>query len=137
MHPDLENIAERIIAIAREHLAERGGFVPFAKAIQKNGDGLVVSVDQIEGAENMMRALVDHLRVRAGRGEVRAIGVCVDVYTTPPGREEKADSLSIRLEHADGERAIMYVPYVLMTDGTYRFEDPFTKPAQSSAVFEP
>jgi hypothetical protein len=61
------------------------------------------------------------LRERAERGEICASGLCVDVLTIPPGETQKRDAISIRLEHANGESVVVFLPYRRSETGKHEY----------------
>ncbi len=69
--------------------------------------------------------IIGGLRQQAERGEIRASALCIDVLTIPPGEKEKTDAISVRLEHANGESVIVFVPYRKLTSGEYEYGDLF------------
>jgi hypothetical protein len=113
-----------LLPFAQQMLAKHGEFFPFGGYVDVGGG--IVHVGGWTGEEQppsqeVIKVINAGLRERAERGEIRASGLCVDVLTVPPGETQKRDAVSIRLEHANGESVVVFLPYRRSASGDYEY----------------
>ncbi len=136
-HPDLDQLLNAMIPFAQEMLAADGDFYPFGASIDKAGEGNLIGAeteDEHPSAEDVINLLLAGFRDAAGKGAIRAVGICFDVFTVPPGEEEQTDAICVRLEHADGEAASVYLPYQKAGEGEFTYGELFAG-AEEPEVF--
>ncbi|MBI2190810.1 MAG: hypothetical protein HYU36_02350 [Planctomycetes bacterium] len=113
-HPDLDELLNALYSFAQEMLAKHGEFHPFGVSLSRDGEMALeqgYTGDEHPPSEQMIDTLVGGLRAMAGKQEIRAAGICLDVRVTPPGTTEKSDAICARLEHENGEAVEVYLPY--------------------------
>ncbi len=133
--PDLDALLNSALPFAQQMLAKQGGFQPFG--VSMNAAGQLKQNAAHTGVEHpSSQELIDMLsggfRSQAAKGELKAIGVCLDSRTIPPGGTEKVDAICVRMEHADGEAVDVFSPYRKGWFGKITFSDLFAAPGQRS-----
>jgi hypothetical protein len=113
---DLNEIFREALGFAEYMLKLHGEFLPFGVSMRTSGE--VAQVHGSVGVEHPASAdVVDLLQAEfqreAGKGSIRAAGVCINMLVVPPGEESKTDAICVRLAHVSGETAVVYVPYDL------------------------
>jgi hypothetical protein len=128
-HPDLNELLNALLHMAEMLLTKQGEFLPIAAIITSEGElrhvGGNVEGDDHPGSQALIDLLTDWLREQAARGKLRAAGICYDVLTVPPGKQEKQDAMLCALEHCLGEAVNVFKPYVRTEDGKFQFEEVF------------
>ena len=112
--PDLNALLETAMPFAQQMLAERGDFYPFGATMKVDGkiDQTAASTgEEFPEPQQLIELLLGAYRAQAAKGELRAIALCFDSRTIPPGETEKTDAICVRLEHADGEAVDAFLPY--------------------------
>ena len=132
---DLNALFNEALGFAEHMLLTHGEFHPFG--VSMDSDGKIAQVAGSLGTEHPSASdLADLLQSgfasSANIGSIRAAAVCLDVYTVPPGREQKQDAICARLAHVSGETIEIYVPYARDAHGCFQLEAPF---ATSGAAF--
>ena len=127
-HEDLNQLMNELLPFAQELLGKHGEFFPFGGYV--DGGGGIAHVGGWTGEEqppsqDVIDVINAGLRERAQRAEIRASGLCVDVLTIPPGETQKRDAISIRLEHANGESVVVFLPYRKSESGDYEYGELF------------
>lgn len=113
-HPDLDDLLNALLPLAKQLLAKRGEFFPFGARMKSNGQ--IDMVGAYDGREHppsqpLIDLLTDDFRQEADAGEIRAAGICYDVRMTPPGQAKKSDAICVSLEHHSGEGVDVLLPY--------------------------
>lgn len=115
---DLEYLANLLVGQAKEHLAERHAFAPFAGEMSSDGEvSLSMTGDGELAAGEMVAQLVQSLAARSH--ELRAAAVCYD------GRlpAQNCDAIICPVE-TTSESIQMCLPYRRLESGAYSFEQP-------------
>jgi len=112
--PDLDELLNALLPFAKQMLEQYGEFIPFAASM--SADGEIMSVggdigDEHPKSQEMIDFLTDVFQRQALAGELKACGICIDSRVIPPGQTEKTDAVLARLEHQDGEKVDVYLPY--------------------------
>ena len=127
-HPELEELLNALVPFAQEMLSKHGEFYPFAASMDLDGEISCVAGDtgdEQPGSEDVIELLSEGLRDEARQGKIRATGICLDIWTIPPGKTEKTDAICVRLEHVDGDAVHCCVPYRKGMLGKYKYGDLF------------
>jgi hypothetical protein len=116
---DFETLINIFFPFAEELLRKYGEFLPYAGAI--NNQGEVISVGEYnseqEGSENMISKLKDSLKKH--KDTFIAGTVFYDVRTTDSASGEVTDAIAVFVEHKEGKTAFeFFYPYkISATDG--------------------
>lgn len=113
-HPLLDHLLELLTSTATRMLTTSGEFLPFAAAASPEGQTFLWDTEPSEHTSDvtvLLEALRTGLGEAAVNGEIAAAGVCVDSFSSLPGRDEPTDALEIELEHSSGESFLVYYPY--------------------------
>jgi hypothetical protein len=113
-NPDFAVLLTALVPFAEQMLIKHGEFFPFAATI--TAAGTVVQAGAHMGEEHpksqdIIDVFIRAFRDQATRAEIRAVGICLDVRTIPPGQTEKTDAISARLEHVNGQAIEVFKPY--------------------------
>ena len=134
--PDLDELLNALLPIARQTLDRHGEFFPFGASIKTSGVLNLAASDTGSDhppSQQVIDSLADGFRQSAARGELRAIGICLDMRVTAPNGE-KTDAVCARLEHESGEAIAVYLPYRKPRLGKIKYGDIFAT-AGSLSVF--
>ena len=114
---DMDALLDHLLTHAVERLEEEGDFHPFAAAIHGDGELRMVGMEP-ESDEPTPQETVDQLvaslATAAGRGEIRAAGVCANV--TLPSDAGDSEAAVVQLEHRDDDPLDIALPYELHGD---------------------
>jgi hypothetical protein len=127
-HPDLNQLLESLLPLAERMLAERGEFSPFGGTMNQAGEIVAIGASggkEHSASQNVIESMTQALRQRARSGQLRAVGICYDGRTTPPGRTEKCDAVCASVEHQSGEAVNLIVPYERTSKGEVQFGEKF------------
>jgi len=127
-HEDLNQLMNELLPFAQEMLAKHGEFFPFGGYMDIGGGIAHVAGwtgEEQPPSQEVIDVLIGGLRQQAERREIRASALCIDVLAIPPGETEKRDAISVRLEHANAESAIVFLPYRKSPSGDYDYGDLF------------
>ena len=86
--PDLDALMSALLPFAQRMLSKHGEFYPFGAAIDRDGQVRLMAGGADTDrplANQIIDALVTGFRQAAAEGEVRAVGLCFDARTIPPG----------------------------------------------------
>ena len=125
---DLDALMSALMPFAQRMLSKHGEFYPFGAAIDRDGQvRLMAGSAETDRplANQVIDALVAGFRQAAVAGEVRAVGLCFDARTIPPGSDDKVDSIVLELEHADGDCILVALPYSKGLFGRMKYGDSF------------
>ncbi|MBF6363888.1 hypothetical protein IU447_27665 [Nocardia farcinica] len=103
---DLDGLLDSALSLAEQHLAERGGFFPFAMTVGLDGRVNVVNA-VAEDAQTAKQRAVEALR--SMRRRIRAAAVVVDVAVPASG----SSGIEVHLEHAEGPAIGVLEPYAV------------------------
>lgn len=119
-------------------LSQHGEFFPFGATMDPQGNTAVVAGhtgDEQPPSQEVIDLLVSGFRDQAAKGEVKAVGVCLDVRITPSGTSGKTDAICARLEHSTGEAVEVYLPYKKGMFARIKYGDLFAGPGET-VVFQ-
>ncbi|MCU1518305.1 MAG: hypothetical protein JWQ75_3026 [Pseudarthrobacter sp.] len=111
---DLENLLGTGVGAAQEQLQRNGGFLPFALAVENDGEVRLVAVSPADAGEGsdadfdadaMISDLTDALR--HNRADFRAAAIICDILLV----EEDSDAIHVAAEHRDGSVFAAVLPY--------------------------
>jgi hypothetical protein len=127
--PDLNQLLDSLLPLAERMLVERGEFSPFGGTMNQAGE--IVALGASGGKEhprsqNGIELMTQTLRRLARSGQLRAVGICYDGRTTPPGRTEKCDAVCASVEHQSGEAVNLILPYQRTSKGELQFGEKFS-----------
>ena len=135
-HPDLDELLNALLPFAQQTLDRYGEFLPFGASIDSLGEIRLAAghtEDERPPSQEVIDLLVEGFRQAAGRNELRAAGICLDVRVVDPNGE-KTDAVCARLEHESGETIEVYLPYRKPRRGKIKYGDIFAA-AGSRAIF--
>ena len=111
---DLEQLMNALIPFAQQMLKKEGEFYPFGVQMDAGGTIALATADTGEESpttDRLIAMMTAGFQKSAKAGELRAAGICYDVRVAEPGSDEKTDAICVKIEHADGEALVAYVPY--------------------------
>lgn len=114
---DMDALLDHLLTHAVERLEAEGDFDPVAAAIDGRGELRVFGIEPESGDSPPQEAvdqLVESLAAAAGRGEIRAAGVCANV--TLPSDAGDSEAVVVQLEHRDDDPVDIALPYELHGD---------------------
>lgn len=120
---DLDRIFRVLLPRAREALiASDGRLTPLGATLDNQGE--LHAAVTVEGAEPMqppalLERMLASFEAQACAGRIKACGVCYDARVEGPAGA--ADAIATRLEHQNGESAVIYLPYVRTGGGAFEF----------------
>ena len=125
---DLNVLHNEARGFAECMLLAHGEFIPFG--VSMSSDGNITHVAGNLGTEypqsaEMVEFLQSCFARAATRGDIRAAGVCLNMYIVPPGEQRKTDAICTRLAHVSGEAVEVFVPYARDRTGTFHLAQPF------------
>jgi hypothetical protein len=121
---DLDLLLNHLIEFAQDQLKKRSEFHPFGAAVEQNGSVALImgyADDENNTAQEQIDLMVAHARELAAKGEIRAIGICLDMRITLPDTGEKTDAICVQLEHRDGQGGDAFLPYKKGFLGRYTY----------------
>lgn len=128
-NPELDALLNTLLLVVRRLLREQGEFLPFGAIMSSTGEVRVVGGkiegDDHPGAQPLIDLLTDTFKKQAAKGQLRAVGMCYDVLTVPPGEDRKRDAVCCGLEHCLGETVDVCIPYVKGTNGDVQYGETF------------
>ena len=113
-----------LLGFAKQMLAKRGSFVPFGASLTSDGEiamaAAFISMDDSDPV-TMIEFIVRGFQEEAGKGKIRATGVCIEMRIVPPNETEMTDVICVKLEHIEGDCLDVYLPYKKGWLGRYKF----------------
>ena len=113
-HPDLEALFDMLIPFAQQMLSQHGEFFPFGSTMTSSGEIIANAADPGEEEpepQKVIELLTKGFQQKAASGEIRAAGICSDIWVVPPDATEKTSAICLSLEHQSGESVDVCVPY--------------------------
>ncbi len=113
-NPDLNALLNSLLPFAQKMLAAHGEFYPFGSSMTPSGEIVAISVydgDENPPSQKVIDLMTKSFREQATARQLRAVGICYDVRTIPPGQVEMSDAICAALEHDSGESVAVYLPY--------------------------
>jgi hypothetical protein len=128
-HSDLNELLNALLDLAEMLLAKRGAFLPFGAIMLPNREihhvGGQIEGEEYPGSQPLIDLLTETFQKQATAGKLRAAGICYDVLTVPPGKQQMQDAICCGLEHWIGEAGNVFKPYLRTDDGSFEFEEVF------------
>jgi hypothetical protein len=128
-HPDLDGLLNTLLSVAQMLLTKQGEFLPIGAIVLSDGEirhvGAKIEGDDYPGSQPLLELLIEYFQKEAAKGTLRAAGICYDVLTVPPGKDQKQDSICCSLEHCLGEAVNVFTPYVRTAHGNFRYDETF------------
>lgn len=137
---DLNALYNEARSFAEYMLLTYGELIPFG--VQMGVDGKIVQIAGHLGTEHPKSAdVVGYLQAAfaqsASKGLILAAGICLDMYVTPPGQQQKTDAICVRLAHVSGEAVEVFVPYCRDVSGILQAGESFAAAAGDFRLAEP
>jgi len=130
--PDLNALLNALLPFAQRMLTEHGEFYPFGASMNQAGEISMEAIN-MSGRRTVSREVVglleNEFRTAARSGEIRAIGICLEVRLVPPGKTVKTDAIKAVLEHIDGEAIDTFLPYTRGFLGKTKYGEIFASQA--------
>ncbi len=128
-HPDLNELLNALLSMAQTLLAKQGEFYPIGAIMLSNGEirhvGAKMEGDDHPPAQSLIDLLIETFQKETAKGRLRAVGICYDVLTVPPGKDQKEDAICCGLEHYLGEAVDVFMPYVRTGDDKFQYGEIF------------
>jgi hypothetical protein len=128
-HSDLNELLNALVPMAKMLLTKQGAFLPIGAIMLSNGEirhvGAKIEGDDRPPSLSLIDLLTKTFQKEATMGNLRAAGICYDVLTVPPGKQQKQDAICFGLEHCLGEVVDVFQPYVKTEEGIFLFDDIF------------
>ena len=138
---DLNELFNDALRFAQHMLLIEGEFIPFGVSMDLDGNIAQVAGDlgtERPRSAQMVEFLQATFQEAARLGEIRAAGVCLDMYVVPPGRSETMrDAVCVRLAHISGEALEVFVPYTQDRNGACQMEPAYAAEAGPFTLVEP
>jgi hypothetical protein len=111
---DYAQLLNALLPFAQQMLEKHGEFHPFGAAMMANGE--IVAAAGYDGTEHpspeqIVSLLIDGFRSDAGKGKIRAAGLCVNASIQAIGNKKRSDAVQVSLDHSVGESMDLYLPY--------------------------
>ena len=122
---DLAAVSGPLFDLARKHIADLGGFLPFGATLSKDGKlSLYAGATDKEKASSVEILPLVHagLRHAATQDAARALGVCEWVKITLKDGTQ-SDAIKVLVEHSKGCAFRFYVPFSKRLFRGWRFGD--------------
>jgi len=89
-------------------LTKQGEFLPIGAILLSDGEirhvGAQIEGEDYPGSQPLIDLLIENFQREAAKGKLRAVWICYDVLTVPPGKGKKQDAICCGLEHCLGDR---------------------------------
>jgi len=129
LHADLNQLLNSLLPFAERMLAEHGEFLPFGRTLKPDGEIEAVAAydsDEHPPSQIVIDLMTRVLRRQAQSGQFRAVGICYDSRTIPPGQTEKCDAVCASMEHQSGEAVNVILPFEKTSKGDIQYGQLFT-----------
>jgi len=128
-HPDLNEVLNALLSMAEMLLTKQGEFLPIGAIMLSDGEirhvGAKIEGDDYPSSHPLIDLLTETFQKEAGKGKLRAAGICYDVLTVPPGKHQKQDAICCGLEHCLGEAVDVFKPYIRTEGGNFQYGEMF------------
>ena len=126
----MDSLLSTLLPFAQQQLEKHGEFFPFAASVDSSGVIAMVAVDLGEErppSTHVIESLYEVLSRSAANGEIRAAGICADVWITPPGMSSQTDAIRSSIEHAQSDPVEVLMPYAKKRMRGFQFGDVFAQ----------
>lgn len=120
-HPALDRLMDFCLRFAQSMLAKNGTFHPFAATVNGAGELSPVAVplgEEVPTSRALVQQYTVLLKDLAAAGEIAAAALCYEMPLAD------GDSITVSLEHTNGESVTVYQPYREESKGKFRFDSP-------------
>ena len=128
-HPDLNALLDTLLSMAQMLLTKQGAFLPIGAIMLSGGEirhvGAKIEGNDYPGSQPLLDLLIQNFKKEAAKGKLRAAGICYDVLTVPPGKDQKQNAICCGLEHCLGEAVNVFKPYARTADGNFLYDETF------------
>jgi hypothetical protein len=128
---DFELLANRILAFARQAIAEDGAVIPVGAVVSPEGEVVPIKRIQLpneeDSAETLLNELLGVFRGLAEKNQARAVAWCVDMRVIPPGSSAKTDALVLFFESSSGKATVLVTPYSQAPGPATTFAEPYVQ----------
>lgn len=123
-HPDLEELMNSSLDLAKSLLDKYGEFYPFGMSKSKDGGGNINSGwngDDRPKSQDVIEILVKNYQNEALAGKITSACICSDVKIHNKDFGD-SDAISCELECINGESVMVYLPYK-KTETSYTYDN--------------
>ena len=128
-HSDLNELLNSLLSMAEMLLAKQGEFYPIGAIMFSDGEiqhvGAKIEGDDHPPSQSLIDLLTETFQKEAAKGKLRAAGICYDVLTVPPDKQQKQDAICCDLEHCLGEAVAVFKSYIRTETGNIQFDETF------------
>jgi hypothetical protein len=128
-HPDLNQLLNALLSMAEMLLTKQGEFYPVGAIMLSDGEirdvGAKIEGDEHPPSQSLIDLLTENFQKEATKGKLRAAGICYDVRTVPPSKDQKQDAICCGLEHCLGEAVDVFKPYARTENGNFQYGEIF------------
>jgi hypothetical protein len=111
----LNELLNDALTMAQKLIEEHGSHIPFAMAVNGQGNRVNIAVDDIDrpGADVHISTLLSVLRERCGSRELAAVAFVRNVEYQSAVDGTLVDAIEVNLDHVEAEAVTCYLPYSL------------------------
>ena len=111
---DYDQLLNALLPFAQQMLEKHGEFHPFGAAMMAGGE--IVAAAGYDGTEHpspeqIVSLLIDGFKADAGKGKIRAAGICINASIQAIDSKKRLDAVQVSLDHTVGEPMDLYLPY--------------------------
>jgi len=134
---DLDQLLPPLIGFAQQQIQKVGEFYPFGATMA--ADGQISLSAAHTGSEHppsteVIELLAAGMRAQALAGTIRASGICYAIRFRG-GDGKDTDAIALSLEHRDGDRVLVVMPYSRSRFSGWKFSDLAAIAPSSPRVF--
>lgn len=110
---ELEALLDPLIGFAKQQLQRAGEFYPFGCTMSADGQIAMTAAHtgfEHPDSQEVIQLLAGAMRSQAAAGTIKAGGICYDIKWQPEGGPV-TDAIAVSLEHRDGDRVLVAMPY--------------------------
>jgi hypothetical protein len=110
---DLDQLLPVLIGFAQQQLQKVGEYLPFGCTMTVDGNVALAAADtgnERPASADVIDLLAAGMRSQATAGTIRASGICYDVRVRGADGKD-TDAIALSLEHRDGDRVLVVMPY--------------------------
>ena len=125
----LNALLDTLLSMAQVLLTKQSAFLPIGAISLSDGEirhvGAKIEGNDYPGSQPLLDLLIENFQKEAAKGKLRAAGICYDVLTIPPGKDQKQDVICCGLEHCLGEAVNVFKPHARTADGNFLYDEIF------------